>query len=106
MLWALGLVQESKVLGEGPIKQRETAKTPSRVMPQPAGGHWEQACHGTLQQRAPDRPDPRTRRVGLSVAENIFRPCCGNHTAFPDCNHGMAVLGLLELLASQGATER
>jgi hypothetical protein len=39
------------------------------------------------------------------VAERIFRPCCGNDTAFPDCNHGMAVLGLLELLASQGSTE-
>ena len=37
------------------------------------------------------------------VAAHIFRPCCGNHTAFPDCNHGMAVLGLLELMASQGA---
>jgi hypothetical protein len=39
------------------------------------------------------------------VAENVFRPCCGNSTAFPDCNHRMAVLGLLELMASQGATE-
>lgn len=39
------------------------------------------------------------------VAEGIFRPCCGNHTAYPDCNHGMAVLGLLELMASQGVAE-
>ena len=38
------------------------------------------------------------------IAEHIFRPCCGNHTAYPDCNHGMAVLGLLELMASQGAS--
>ncbi|PIR57766.1 MAG: hypothetical protein COU71_02330 [Parcubacteria group bacterium CG10_big_fil_rev_8_21_14_0_10_38_31] len=39
------------------------------------------------------------------VSKNIYRPCCGNSTYFPDCNHGMAMLGLLELLASNGATE-
>ena len=38
------------------------------------------------------------------VASGVFRPCCGNSTAMPDCNHGMAMLGLLELMASQGAT--
>lgn len=39
------------------------------------------------------------------VSGNIYRPCCDNPAIFPDCNHGMAMLGLLELLASQGATE-
>lgn len=39
------------------------------------------------------------------VSRNIFRPCCGNSTHFPDCNHGMAMLGLLELMASQGVSE-
>ena len=38
------------------------------------------------------------------VAFNVYRPCCNNHTAFADCNHGMAMLGLLELLARQDAT--
>lgn len=37
------------------------------------------------------------------VAVAIYRPCCNNHTLFPDCNHGMAMLGVLELMASQGA---
>jgi len=40
------------------------------------------------------------------VSLNIFRPCCGNSTHFPDCNHGMAMLGLLELIASQGMNEQ
>lgn len=40
------------------------------------------------------------------VSRNIYRPCCGNSTHFPDCNHGMAMLGLLELMASQGVSER
>lgn len=39
------------------------------------------------------------------VSRNIFRPCCGNSAHFPDCNHGMAMLGLLELMAAQGVGE-
>jgi len=39
------------------------------------------------------------------VSQNIYRPCCGNSTHFPDCNHGMAMLGLLELLAYEGLSE-
>lgn len=40
------------------------------------------------------------------VSKGIYRPCCNNSTHFPDCNHGMAMLGLLELMAAQGATEQ
>ncbi|HEY4515349.1 MAG TPA: hypothetical protein VJJ22_04350 [Candidatus Paceibacterota bacterium] len=40
------------------------------------------------------------------VSSGIYRPCCANSTHFPDCNHGMAMLGLLELMASQGASEQ
>ena len=40
------------------------------------------------------------------VASHVFRPCCGNATDFPDCNHGMAMLALLELMASQNASTR
>ncbi|HLD94013.1 MAG TPA: hypothetical protein VI703_07420 [Anaerolineales bacterium] len=39
------------------------------------------------------------------VASQVYRPCCNNPTHFPDCNHGMAMLGLLELMASQGASK-
>lgn len=38
------------------------------------------------------------------AAAAIYRPCCNNSTAFPDCNHGMAMLGLLELMAAQDAS--
>jgi hypothetical protein len=41
-----------------------------------------------------------------TVAAGVFRPCCNDPTIFPDCNHGMAMLGLLELLAANGADER
>lgn len=40
------------------------------------------------------------------VSRGVYRPCCGNSTHFPDCNHGMAMLGLLELMASEGASEQ
>ncbi len=39
------------------------------------------------------------------VAKNAYRPCCNNPTSFPDCNHGAALLALLELGASQGLTK-
>jgi hypothetical protein len=48
--------------------------------------------------------EEQQRRV-QSVAENVYRPCCGNNTAFPDCNHGMAMLAVLELMAADGASE-
>ena len=38
------------------------------------------------------------------VAAAVYRPCCDNPTLFPDCNHGMAMLGLLELMASKNAS--
>ena len=38
------------------------------------------------------------------VAQGVYRPCCDNPTHLPDCNHGMAMLGLLELMAFQGAS--
>lgn len=41
----------------------------------------------------------------LKVAQNTHRPCCNNPTFYQDCNHGSALLGLLELGASQGLTE-
>ena len=39
------------------------------------------------------------------VSKNIYRPCCDNATYFPDCNHGMAMLGFLTLLAKEGKSE-
>ena len=39
------------------------------------------------------------------MSKKNFRPCCGNSTYFPDCNHGMAMLALLELMTRDGASE-
>lgn len=105
VLWALGLTQESSVLSEGPMMQNE-AQVPL--------GNYASTGGWTLGSKPATELYSSLRLVELTpeqealiyrVAEHIFRPCCGNHTAFPDCNHGMAVLGLLELLAFQGAEE-
>ena len=38
------------------------------------------------------------------IARHIYRPCCNNETYFPDCNHGAAMLGYIELAVAQGLT--
>jgi len=48
---------------------------------------------------------PEQETLAVKVAKNIYRPCCGNSAFFQDCNHGSAILGLLELGAAQGLNE-
>ncbi|MDH5411437.1 MAG: hypothetical protein OEY16_08620 [Alphaproteobacteria bacterium] len=39
------------------------------------------------------------------MAGVIYRPCCDNAALFPDCNHGAAMLGFLQLAAAQNLPE-
>ncbi|HEX9721803.1 MAG TPA: hypothetical protein VGA53_00920 [Candidatus Paceibacterota bacterium] len=48
---------------------------------------------------------PEQEALVTKVAQNTYRPCCNNSTFFQDCNHGSALLGLLQLGASQGLSE-
>jgi len=48
---------------------------------------------------------PDQQALVAKVSKNIYRPCCGNSVHFPDCNHGMAMLGLLELMAVNNVGE-
>jgi len=48
---------------------------------------------------------PEQQQITREVAENSNRPCCNNSTARPDCSHGFAALGLVELMASQGFSQ-
>ena len=48
---------------------------------------------------------PDQEALVTKIAENTYRPCCNNSTFFQDCNHGSALLGLLQLGAAQGLTE-
>jgi len=40
--------------------------------------------------------------AALEIAQSTYRPCCNNSTYFQDCNHGSALLGIIELATAQG----
>jgi len=102
--WAVGLTNENPLLTEGLIVENSGGDV----------GRYASIGGWTIGQKPATALYASTRLIALmpeqqrlveGVAEKVYRPCCNNHTAFPDCNHGMAMLGLLELMASQGATE-
>lgn len=102
--WAFGLANENALLTEGDIAQYGEGQVGSFA----STGGW------TLASKELDEYYSGTRIVNLTktqqelveeVSSNIYRPCCGNPTSFPDCNHGMALLGMLELMAAQGLSE-
>ena len=106
VLWALGLTQRSKVLSEGPMKQNES-RTPLKNYASTAG--WTLGVKDAMKLYNSQKLielTPEQDELVYQVAANIYRPCCGNSAAYPDCNHGMAVLGLLELLAAAGVGEK
>ena len=102
MLWALGLVNENPVLTEGRISEYEEkgrfASTGGWTLGAKPGG--ELLATAKIIELTPEQ-----QAIVEEVTRNIYRPCCGNSTAFPDCNHGMAALALAELMASQSASE-
>lgn len=104
LFWAFGLANENPILTEGQIVKYGKGKVGNFA----STGGWTIAKKPLGEFMAQSKLAPLTdeQQVLLQkVAENTYRPCCGNSTAFPDCNHGMALLGVLELMASNGATE-
>ncbi len=102
--WAFGLANENPILTEGKITKYGNGKVGSFA----STGGWTIAKKPLSQYFSKSKLAPLTaaqQKQLQKVAENVYRPCCGNSTAFPDCNHGMALLGVLELMASNGATE-
>ncbi len=102
--WAVGLTNENPILTEGLMVQRSEGGVGRYA----STGGWTIGSRPATELYASTRLialTPEQQRLVEDVAEKVYRPCCNNHTAFPDCNHGMAMLGLLELMASQGATE-
>lgn len=103
LLWALGLVNKSKVLDEGPMK---TGGTDAGNFASTGG--WTLGSKPAMELYSSLELIPLTpvqQETVRKIAENVFRPCCGNSTAFPDCNHGMAALAYIELAVANGLTE-
>ncbi|MEK7465716.1 MAG: hypothetical protein AAB631_02990 [Patescibacteria group bacterium] len=104
LLWALGLGNKNPVLEKGPMMDPRYGG-PDRFA---STGGWTLAKDGPMNHYSKHSFVSLTQdqqALVERVSQNIYRPCCGNSTYFPDCNHGMAMLGFLELLASQDATE-
>ncbi len=103
VLWALGLANDNTILTQGPIAQRGWEQAGGYA----GTGGWTIGVEPGPQYLATldlIRLTPEQQAAVDEVAYNSYRPCCGNPTAFPDCNHGMAALALTELMASQGAS--
>ena len=102
-LWALGLSNKNPILDFGLIQEYSDNNIENFA----STGGW------TLTVRPVNKIFSSLKMIELTsdqqkrveeAAAAIFRPCCNNPTLFPDCNHGMAMLGLLELMASQDAS--
>ncbi len=48
----------------------------------------------------PLTPEQEARVV--AIADATYRPCCDNSAFFQDCNHGSAMLGLIQLAVAHG----
>ena len=104
MLWALGLAQKSVVYDEGPMGTEYKKEAGNFA----STGGWTLARGDALSYLNRYDLIPLTaeqqRKVG-EISQNVYRPCCGNSTWFPDCNHGMAALAIIELLVSANVDE-
>ncbi|MDE1846348.1 MAG: hypothetical protein KGH53_03660 [Candidatus Micrarchaeota archaeon] len=119
--WALGVNNNNTIIRNGPIinasiqysgQINSNATTGRTVTPQYVASQYFASTGGygpigRLQFSALGvlRLSAAQQSIADYTAENSYRPCCDNPTAFPDCNHGAAALGIIELLASQGATQ-
>lgn len=104
LLWALGLGNENAILENGPMMDPKYGGAGNFA----STGGWTLAQGNAMDHFSMHKfvtLTPEQQALVEQVAKNIYRPCCGNSTYFPDCNHGMAMLGLLELMASQGIDE-
>jgi hypothetical protein len=103
LFWAVGLANKNSILTEGPMVQNSQGQVERFA----STGGWTLATKPITELYASMDLIPLTaeqQKLVEEVAAHVYRPCCGNHTLFPDCNHGMALLGILELMASQGAS--
>ena len=111
LLWALGLGNKNEILDNGPMTDKKYggaggfASTGGWTL---ADGDPARNGAGAMNHYSKHRFIVLTseqQALVEKVSKGIYRPCCGNSVYFPDCNHGMAMLGLLELMASQGVSE-
>ena len=101
LLWPIGLSNKAAFNETSPIN---TLSIPSFA----STGGWtlgrQPSGYVYFNRAEAVRMNAHQQAMVLAVARATYRPCCNNSTLFQDCNHGSALLGLLEVAASQGAT--
>lgn len=105
LFWALGLASKNSILEKGEMSDPSYGGAGRFA----STGGWTASVGNAMDHFSRHKffnlTDEQQALVD-KVSRGIFRPCCGNSTHFPDCNHGMAMLGLLELMASQDVSEQ
>lgn len=104
MFWAFGLANKNEILEKGPMMDPKYGGAGRFA----STGGWTLAVGDAMSHYSMHSLialTPEQQVLVEKVSKNIFRPCCANPAYFPDCNHGMAMLGILELMASQGKSE-
>lgn len=121
VLWGLGINNNNTIINKGPIinasipyaeQINSNASLNQKVTPRYVASSYFASTGGygqlgklQLGELNIISLNPQQQTLMYDVATHSYRPCCDNPTAFPDCNHGAAALGLVELLASQGANQ-
>ncbi len=103
--WAAGLLNKSEVLTEGDMVAYGGLEGAGNFA---STGGWTLSKSNPMEYYAASNLIPMTESqeaLATKVSSNIYRPCCDNSTAFPDCNHGMALLSVMQLMAGNGASE-
>lgn len=104
LLWPLGIANKTNVLAEGPMGTQYKNDV----------GNFASTGGWTLGKEEGGKLFNRFSIIALTpeqetevkeISQNIYRPCCGNSTYFPDCNHGAAMLGFIELAVKQGLSK-
>lgn len=97
------MVNKNAILADGPVVEESNGHFEKFA----STGGWTLAAKPMTKLYATLDLIPLTveqQKMVEEVAAAVYRPCCNNSPLFPDCNHRMAMLGLLELMAFQGAT--
>jgi len=98
ILWGLGLANKNEILEKGQMVEGGNAGNFASTGGWTIGAKQPMDIYSKYQYITLSE---KQQKIVEEIAGNIYRPCCGNSTAFPDCNHGMAMLGLIELMVSQ-----
>ena len=101
LLWPVGIANKTGVLSGGPMGTQYKNEV----------GNWASCGGWALGAKAGGELfnslnlvslTPEQERQVTEIAGGIYRPCCGNSTYFPDCNHGAAMLGYIEMAVAAG----